>query len=63
MEDSAGGVLNFLEEAQRELKERMPDIMNGFQGFSKAVLKEGLLSPKTKELIAVAVSVGIRCQP
>lgn len=63
MEESAGGVLSFLEDAQRELKERMPDVMGNFQGFSKAVLKEGLLSPKTKELIAVAVSVGIRCQP
>lgn len=57
------GILNFLDEAQKEIKEHIPDVMRNFQGFSQAVIREGLLMPKIKELIAVAVSVGIRCQP
>lgn len=63
MMNETEGILNFLDEAQKEIKNRIPDVMNNFQGFSQAVIREGLLTPKMKELIAVAVSVGIRCQP
>lgn len=33
--------------------------MGGFGKFSAEVLKDGLLSTKTKELIAVALAVGL----
>ena len=38
-----------------------PETMEAFQNFSKAVFKEGALSEKTKELIAVAVAHVTQC--
>ncbi len=56
-------LLKTLEEGRAELQKRFPEIMEGFQGIAGAVHWEGALSPKFKELIGVAVSVAIRCQP
>lgn len=56
-------LLKTLEEGRAELQKRFPEIMEGFQGIARAVHREGSLSPKFKELIGVAVSVAIRCQP
>ncbi len=63
MQNEAESILNLLHEGQDEIKERIPDVMENFQNFSQSVIKEGLLTPKMKELIAIAVSVSIRCQP
>jgi AhpD family alkylhydroperoxidase len=38
-----------------------PEISEAFVGFSKAVYKEGALSEKTKQLIAVAVAHVTQC--
>ncbi len=38
-----------------------PEIMDAWSQFSKAVFKEGALSEKTKELIAVAVAHVTQC--
>jgi AhpD family alkylhydroperoxidase len=38
-----------------------PEIEEAFQGFSKAVFREGALSAKTKQLIAVAVAHVTQC--
>ncbi|MDD4969467.1 MAG: carboxymuconolactone decarboxylase family protein [Paludibacter sp.] len=38
-----------------------PETMEAFHNFSKAVFKEGALSSKTKELIAVAVAHVTQC--
>jgi AhpD family alkylhydroperoxidase len=38
-----------------------PETMEAFHNFSKAVFKEGALSEKTKELIAVAVAHVTQC--
>ena len=40
----------------------MPGVMGGFGKFSAEVLKDGALSTKTKELIAVALAVGLTCE-
>lgn len=56
-------LLEMLQEGQSELKERHPEILESFQGLSRAVHREGALSPKFKELIGIAVSVAIHCQP
>ena len=38
-----------------------PDVEEAFRAFSKAVFKEGALSRKTKQLIAVAVAHVTQC--
>ncbi|HHW40426.1 MAG TPA: carboxymuconolactone decarboxylase family protein [Syntrophomonadaceae bacterium] len=63
MQNEAESILNLLHEGQDEIKQRIPDVMENFQNFSQSVIKEGLLTPIMKELIATAVSVSIRCQP
>ena len=39
-----------------------PDAMAAFGAFDKAVMADGALSNKTKELIAVAVALTTQCQ-
>ncbi|MDN5375026.1 MAG: hypothetical protein PWQ39_66 [Thermacetogenium sp.] len=56
-------LLYTLEEGRAELQKRFPEIMKGFQGIARGVHREGALSLKFKELIGIAVSVAIRCQP
>lgn len=43
------------------LKKQIPDTLSGFGGLSKAAHAEGALDHKTKELLALAISVAIRC--
>ncbi len=43
------------------LKEGMPDLMNGFSEMAAAAKAEGSLDPKTKELIATAIGIAVRC--
>jgi AhpD family alkylhydroperoxidase len=44
-----------------ELRKAMPDVARGFSGLAGAATAAGALDPKTKELIAVAISVADRC--
>ena len=39
-----------------------PDTMAAFQGLMKAASKDGALPAKTKELMAVAISIAVRCE-
>jgi len=45
----------------KTLREGIPDIMQAFGALNKAASSEGVLSEKTKELIAYALAVGLRC--
>ena len=45
-----------------KLGKEMPGTIGGFYKFSAEVLKDGALSTKTKELITVALSVGLTCE-
>jgi AhpD family alkylhydroperoxidase len=45
-----------------EFAKAEPDMMNAFQSLSKAATKDGALSKKTKELLALALAVGGHCQ-
>ena len=38
-----------------------PDVMKGFSAIAQAALKANALDTKTKELIALAISVATRC--
>ena len=45
-----------------KMKEQLPDVTGGFSVFFGKVMKEGALSLKEKELIAVAIGVTLRCK-
>ena len=47
--------------ALREVRTGAPDVMKGFSAIAQAALKGGALDTKTKELIALAISVATRC--
>jgi len=40
----------------------LPSVMGAFINLDKECSKEGILSNKTKELIALGISIGIRCE-
>ena len=44
------------------LHKAAPDTMTAFQGLMKAASKDGALSSKVKELMAVAISIAARCE-
>jgi AhpD family alkylhydroperoxidase len=45
----------------REMRGGAPEAMKAFSGIAQAALKTGSLDTKTKELIALAISVAVRC--
>ena len=46
-----------------KLRKGIPDVMQGFNAMAGAAGKDGGLDAKTKELIAMALSVAARCDP
>ena len=40
-----------------------PDVIKGFNALFSAVMKDGAVSLKNKELIALALGVAMRCEP
>ncbi len=49
--------------ATRDLRAGAPEVMKEFSDIARAALKAGALDTKTKELVALAISVAIRCDP
>jgi AhpD family alkylhydroperoxidase len=49
--------------AVRELHKASPGVMRAFREMGAAAHEAGSLDPKTKELLAVAISVTVRCDP
>jgi AhpD family alkylhydroperoxidase len=49
--------------ARQKLKDQAPEIARGFGGFYQSVMKEGALSVREKELIAMAIGLTQRCEP
>ncbi len=45
------------------LRASTPDVMKAFGDLGRAATAEGALDKKTKELIALALSVAVRCDP
>jgi len=45
----------------KALRGGAPDVMKAFAAIAQAALKPGALDTKTKELIALAISVAVRC--
>jgi AhpD family alkylhydroperoxidase len=46
-----------------KMKEHIPDTINGFAGLFGKVMKDGALSLREKELVALGIGVAQRCQP
>ena len=46
-----------------KLRKGVPEVMQGFNAMAQAAGKAGALDEKTKELIAMALSVAARCDP
>ena len=55
------GMARSLSEAMKEVRLGAPDVMKSFSAIARAALEHKALDPKTKELIALAISVAIRC--
>jgi AhpD family alkylhydroperoxidase len=55
------GVLDELRPLHRELRRAIPDVYRSFTEFHHASFAAGALDVKTKELIALAISVIERC--
>ncbi len=47
--------------AIKEVRLGTPEVMKAFSAMAQAATKPGALDAKTKELIALAISVAIRC--
>ena len=49
--------------AVKELRAGAPNVMKEFSALARAALEPKALDSKTKELIALAISVAVRCDP
>ena len=54
-------VLNDIAPLTRDLRGLIPDVYKGFAGLHSAAMAEGEIDQKTKELIALAIAVVLRC--
>jgi AhpD family alkylhydroperoxidase len=45
----------------RTLRGRTPDVMKAFAASAQTALKDGALDTKTKELLALGISIAVRC--
>ncbi len=50
-----------LSAAIKEVRLGSPEVMKAFSGMAQAATKGGALDTRTKELIALAIAVAIRC--
>jgi AhpD family alkylhydroperoxidase len=53
--------LDHLQSLMAQLGKEIPDTMSGFHSLHVAASKEGAISEKTKELIALAIAITVRC--
>jgi len=54
-------VLGELRQPARELREQVPDVIGAYANMQRAVMTDGALPAKVKELIALAVAVTRQC--
>lgn len=55
------GMTKDLSAMLREMRGGAPDVMKAFAAIAQAALQPKALDTKTKELIALAISVAVRC--
>ena len=54
-------IANELAGAIKEVRLGSPEVMKAFSAMAKAATEKGVLDTKTKELIALAIAIAIRC--
>lgn len=54
-------ILDELRQPVKDLREQIPAVFEGFSALSAAVLADGALDAKTKELLALAIAVTKQC--
>ncbi|MDD4362787.1 MAG: carboxymuconolactone decarboxylase family protein [Atribacterota bacterium] len=55
--------LKKLESQMGQMGKEMPNIMSSFMKLDQECVKDGVLSHKAKELMALAIGIAIRCKP
>lgn len=55
------GMTRSLSTGLREMRGGAPEVMKAFSGIAQAALQTRALDTKTKELIALAIGVAVRC--
>ena len=59
--ENAKQILDDLRQPSRDLRELIPGVFEAYGAMSAAVMTDGALDTKTKELIALAVAVTRQC--
>ena len=62
----AKGVQDFQQQWKTDnakMQKLMPAAMKGFGGMFQSIMKDGVLSLKEKERIAMAIGLAVRCEP
>jgi AhpD family alkylhydroperoxidase len=54
-------VMGEIRDPARELREQIPEVLAGYAAMQRAVITDGALSARTKELIALAIAVTREC--
>ena len=57
----AGEILEEMRGPGRGARDKIPDVYAGFAAIDHAVMNDGALTKKTKQLIALAISVSREC--
>jgi AhpD family alkylhydroperoxidase len=60
MTDYPGSLKN-IQAVMGEMGREIPETMRAFSGLHRATASDGVLDAKTKELIALAIAVNVRC--
>ena len=63
MSKNYGEITKRVSASMAKLRADTPDTMKAFSALAQAATRDGALDRKTKELIALALSVGARCDP
>jgi AhpD family alkylhydroperoxidase len=61
MEKSYSDITKRISGDLRKLRQDIPDTMKAFSALAQAATRDGALDRKTKELIALAIGVAVRC--
>jgi len=62
MEKSYSDITKRISGDLRKLRQDIPDTMKAFSALAQAASRDGALDKKTKELIALAIGVAVRCE-
>jgi AhpD family alkylhydroperoxidase len=62
MQASENGFYSKWSASMARMKGRTPDIARAFGGFFQGLMKEGSLSVREKELIALGIGLSLRCE-